>query len=126
MPDYDSVLFAPPAPVAQVILRHPETGNMVENVPMLLDTGADATLIPLYVATQLDLTTDPERTYELTGFDGSTGSFQVVQAHLLFQRRTFRGRFLLIEQEWGLIGRDVLNHLSVGFNGPNLSWTVAV
>jgi hypothetical protein len=46
MVDYDSALFVPPGPLARIFLRHPETGLTVENIPMLLDTGADATLIP--------------------------------------------------------------------------------
>ena len=33
------------------------------------------------------------------------------------------GRFLLTDQEWGLIGRDVLNHVSLLFDGPGLNWS---
>ncbi len=46
MPAYDSTLFNPPAPLARVTLRNPETGAVWSDVPMLLDLGADATLIP--------------------------------------------------------------------------------
>jgi hypothetical protein len=46
MPAYDGVLFTPPAPVARVILRHSDTGASVADVPMLIDCGADVTLIP--------------------------------------------------------------------------------
>jgi hypothetical protein len=42
---------------------------------------------------------------------------------LLFLRRAFKGRFLVINQQWGLLGRDVLNHVSILFDGPNLSWS---
>ena len=46
MPDYNSDFFNPPAPIAYVTLRNPENNAEVIDVPMLLDTGADATLLP--------------------------------------------------------------------------------
>jgi hypothetical protein len=47
---------------------------------------------------------------------------QVVQLDLIFLKKTFRGRFLVINQEWGILGRDVLNHVSVLLDGPHLTW----
>ena len=41
MTTYDAILFEPPAPVARVILRNPDTGMMWSDVPMLIDCGAD-------------------------------------------------------------------------------------
>src|SRR5436309_3177639 len=46
MPSYDALNFDPPAPTAQVILRDPHGGAMVSDVLLLLDTGADTTLLP--------------------------------------------------------------------------------
>jgi hypothetical protein len=46
MPAYDATLFQPPAPLAFVTLRKGETERVVSDVPMLLDTGADITLVP--------------------------------------------------------------------------------
>ena len=45
MPAYDPRLFSPPAPVPTVIVRHQESGVKVTDVPMLLDSGDDVTLI---------------------------------------------------------------------------------
>ncbi len=45
MPAYDDS-FSPPAPIATVSLRHPGTGLTVPDIPMLIDSGADVTLIP--------------------------------------------------------------------------------
>ena len=47
MPAYDES-YSPPAPIAEAILRSPDTGELVSNISMLLDTGADLTLVPLY------------------------------------------------------------------------------
>ena len=41
MPAYNVVLFDPPAPVAQVKLRNFHNGLFLDDVQMLLDTGAD-------------------------------------------------------------------------------------
>ena len=53
------------------------------------------------------------------GFDGSRSVAPAVQLELVFLRRAFKGRFLLIDQEWGIIGRDILNHLAILLNGAN-------
>ena len=46
MPAYDDALFEPPAPLARVTLRSHQNANAVSEAPMLLDSGADVTLIP--------------------------------------------------------------------------------
>lgn len=123
MPDYETSQFNPPAPFAHVILRNPDTGAACPDVPMLLDSGADISLIPQAIIPDLQLTIVPERQYELIGFDGSTRLAQAVRAELVFCRRTYRGQFLLIDQDWGILGRNILNTLSLLFDGPRLSWT---
>src|ERR1044071_2709768 len=122
MPAYDASLFNPPAPLAKVTLRNPENGNSLSDVPMLLDTGADVTLLPQLSANQIDLSVEPNSGYELMAFDGSTSVAQVVQLDLLFLRRVFRGRFLLTNQEYGILGRDILNHVRIVLDGPYLRW----
>ena len=46
MPAYDASRFNPPAPSATVTLRNQDNHKSVVDVPMLLDSGADVTLIP--------------------------------------------------------------------------------
>ncbi len=46
MPAYNAALFNPPAPLALVTLRNPGNGAIQSDVPMLLDSGADVTLLP--------------------------------------------------------------------------------
>jgi hypothetical protein len=123
MPDYDSAIFNPPAPVARVTLRNSQTGTIVNDVPMPLDSGADATLLPQLFVDQIGVVVDPDESYELMGFDGSISKARVVRLDLIFLRRAFKGRFLLIDQGWELIGRDILNHVPVLFDGPHLSWS---
>jgi predicted aspartyl protease len=123
MPAYEGSLFTPPAPLARVTLRNPQNGATVSDVPMLLDSGADVTLVPQTLTGQLGIEIDLHEGYELIGFDGRTSLAHVVQLDLLFLKRVFKGRLLLIDQEWGLIGRDILNHLTLVFDGPRPIWS---
>jgi hypothetical protein len=61
MPAYDDKGFAPPTPVAMVTLRHPNTGETLADVPMLIDAGADATLLPTSTVVSLGLGSTGER-----------------------------------------------------------------
>jgi len=72
MPAYDDVSFDPPAPLARVTLRNPDSRSALSDVPMLLDSGADVTLIPQTSVGALGLTAEGDAVYELVGFDGST------------------------------------------------------
>ena len=45
------------------------------------------------------------------------------EADVLFLSRAFKGRFLLTDQNRGILGRDVLNHLPILFDGPSLAWS---
>jgi hypothetical protein len=123
MPAYDATWFDPPAPIAEVSVRNPQTGITRSDVPMLLDSGADVSLIPQSFIEQLGLELIAESVYELMGFDGTTSFAPVVQIELLFLGRTFRGRFLILDQEWGILGRDILNHVPLWLNGPELTWS---
>lgn len=123
MPIYDAIWFDPPAPLAQVTLRNPHSTETISDVPMLLDSGADVTLVPATFANELGLIADEDEKYELMGFDGSISFASVVRLEMLFLNKTFRGRFLLIDQEWGVLGRDILNLVILLLDGPNLTWS---
>jgi hypothetical protein len=64
----------------------------------------------------------PEKRYELIGFDGTISFAPMVHLELIFCRRTFRGQFLLVDQAWGILGRNVLNAVPILLDGPRLAW----
>jgi hypothetical protein len=66
---------------------------------------------------------DSGKGYELAGFDGSRSIALAVQLDLLFLRRAFKGQFLTLDQEWGILGGDILNHLAVLLDGPRSNWS---
>ena len=124
MPDYDQQQFAPPAPMARVLLRTPDHTKSVADVAMLIDSGADVSLIPASCADRLALQSEREETFYLQAFEGSTSPAKTVDAEILFEGRLFHGRFLIIDQEYGVLGRNVLNHLTLLLDGPRLKWRV--
>ena len=125
MQKYNSDFFNPPAPIAYVTLRNPENNEEVINVPMLLDTGADATLLPHIFVEKIGVTFSETEIYELEGFDKNISHSSVVRLQMIFDGRSFRGEFLTIHQNYGIIGRNVLNQLVIIFNGTTLEWDIA-
>ena len=122
MPSYDASHFDPPAPVAEVSLRSPQTGDAVSAALLLVDTGADVTLLPRRAVERLGVSPLPDQRYELMGFDGTRSFAPAVFLDVVFLGRVFRGRYLLTDQEHGILGRDVLNHAALLLDGPRQEW----
>jgi len=122
MPAYDAARFDPPAPLALVSVRSPTSRELIADVPLLIDSGADVTLLPAPVVGPLIEPSESAAQYELIGFDGSRSSARATRLDLLFLGKEFRGQFLLIEQDWGVMGRNILNSLSLLLDGPNSNW----
>jgi hypothetical protein len=124
MTTYNTTNFDPPAPVAYVTLRNMATNKEWSNVPMQIDTGADITLVPRQSVTRLELAVAQDKCYELADFKGNLSTASMVELALIFCKYTFRGQFLLVEQDMGILGRNVLNRVSLLFDGPGLDWSV--
>lgn len=122
MPKYDAEKFDPPAPVAYVSLRDLATGASLSDVPMLMDTGADVTLVPSRSVDQLGIEPAIDIAYEIQGFDGESKLANMVELELVFLGKKFTGQFLLIDQPIGFLGRNILNVLSITFDGPHGKW----
>ena len=105
MPAYNDRFFSPAAPVTHVKLCS-SAGQSQSDIPMLIDSGADVTLVPKSAVDALGLQRSDTKC-ELAAFDGATSVSDVVHAELVFLRRIFRGRFLIVDQEvgWNLRSR---------------------
>jgi predicted aspartyl protease len=123
MPEYDSEGFDPPAPVAHVTLRDLATGMSSFDVPMLIDTGADVTLLPRERIERMGVTPDEDVLYEIQGYDGQAKMADMVQLELIFLGRKFKGQFLLIDRPMGILGRNILNDLHIVLDGPRGEWS---
>ena len=127
MPNYDANFASPPAPVVRVTIRNPAAGKSVTGVPLLIDTGADAILIPRAILPFLNISEDAlePTNYSLVGFDSTKSPAVLVSLEVEFLGRRLAGEYLLIEANSGVLGRDVLNLFRLVFDGPRQVWDEA-
>src|SRR5687768_8290252 len=97
MPAYDSTAFHPPAPLALVTVRSPTNSVAISDVPMLLDSGADVSLLPREAIAAIIEAHGQLPIYELQGFDGTKSVAPAINTELEFLGRSFRGQFLIID-----------------------------
>ena len=93
------------------------------DVLLLLDTGADITLLPRSAVARLGINSDPTLQCELVGVNGNRTTTQAVDLDMIFQQKAFRGRYLLIDEDRGILGRDVLASVTLLLNGPGQEWS---
>jgi hypothetical protein len=123
MPAYDATIFDPPAPLALVTVRSPTSRESVTKVSMLIDSGADVSLLPrAAIAHLIEQETGGDQ-FELEGFDGSRSLAPAVLLELHFLGRVFRGQFLIIDQSSGILGPNILNAIPLLLDDPNLTWS---
>ena len=122
MQKYESGEFDPPAPVVYATLRNLATGASLSNVPLLIDTGADATALPRAYVEKLGIEPNQHKAYEAVGFDGQSRIVNMAELEIEFLEYRFKGQFLLVDQPIGYLGRNILNHLRLVFDGPREEW----
>ncbi len=122
MPRYEEGDFDPPAPVVMARVRAEDGTTSVSDVPMLLDTGSDTSVVPLSAAKAAGASLRP---YPLPvqSYDGTRVFRDEASLTVEFLSFRFRGAFLVDNVSIGILGRNVLNALLVTLDGPNLTWT---
>ena len=117
----------PPAPTAKVTFAQAGAGPDTARVEaqMLIDTGADISLIPSAVVDAI-YATRTGRTMEVTSFDGHRSARPVVAASMHLGKYKMNVEFLIHDEgeATGIIGRNILNLLYVIFDGPAAVWSV--
>ena len=110
----------PPAPVVDVMIRHPWESQKSRHVRAKLDTGADLSAIPQSVAGELGLLAI--RTILVETYDGARSDIPTYFITLeVAQARFRRLEVILIPEDYVLLGRDVLNQFYTHLNGPDLT-----
>lgn len=125
VPTYSADGFDPAAPVALVSLRDPESGASLDAIAMLIDSGADITEVPRSAVDRLGVSLTSGVRFEVSGFDGSRSLAGAVTLELRLLGHIFRGQFLVADLACGILGRKVLNSLSLLLDGPSLRWDIA-
>jgi len=59
----------------------------------------------------------------VVGFDGSRSTAGAVDLDMIFLGKAFRGRYLLTNDDHGVLGRDVLASVALLFDGPRREWS---
>ena len=117
---YDTSLD-PPAPVVPVRISGP-IGEDAVMLPMLVDTGADCTLVPAPIIRQLGL---PQiDVISLSGVGGPRSRAAVHAASVELGGVRVLARVVAFAEE-AILGRDVLNRAVVTLDGPGLVVSVA-
>jgi len=89
---------------------------------MLIDTGADISLVPRAAVEKLSITVNKNASYELVGFDGQRTNSPAIEMDVVFLRKIFRGKYIVVDDDWGILGRDVLASLTILRDGPRQQW----
>lgn len=122
MPRYETEGFDPPAPVIRARVRGP-SGVVRSDVPLLIDTGADVSLVPAAIATAVEAVARPSGT-PIQLLTGREVLLDQADLAVEFLRYRFRGTFLLVDSSYGVVGRNVLNALALLLDGPRQEWSI--
>ena len=107
--------FDPPAPVLPVRISGIDEHDPAAMIRMLVDTGADCSLIPLRLARSLRLPI-VDRT-EIQGVGGKTLAANVHAARVRLGSLRVLARVVALGDE-SLIGRDILQRVVMQLDGP--------
>lgn len=88
-----SETYIPPAPLALITLRNPETLESVTDVPMLLDTGSDITLLPKSFCDRIGVEASTSEFLELEGFNQTTSIAFYIRLEFIFLKNSFAETF---------------------------------
>jgi hypothetical protein len=105
-----------------VTLRNPATGVLLSDVPMLIDTGADADLLPSHAVEQFGVPVEEDSGFEVQVFDGDIKRLKLAKLELYFLGKKFGGEYLLIDRPIGILGRNILNNVRILLDGPRAKW----
>jgi hypothetical protein len=117
--NYDSD-YHPPMPVVELSIGLPLSDTVVE-LQAIVDSGADGTMIPVRHLQQVGA-----RRSRKAMMRGVTGVAALVDLYAVAVRLgSYRQGFVevvgVVDNDETIIGRDILNHLSVTLNGPALA-----
>jgi predicted aspartyl protease len=121
---YDSAYHGPARPVAEVTISRLDKRENAVTLTALLDSGADATMIPIRLLRHIGARKARQR--RITDASGLSYIVDTYEAFIQIGSFTFPKIYAVADLKNSeiAIGRDVLNHLIVTLNG--LAYTVEI
>lgn len=121
MPAYETEAFQPPAPVVHARIVGPAGAR--SDVRLLVDSGADVSVVPrdaaVAVGARIARSAAP-----IQLLSGQELVLDQAELAVEFLRYRFRGAFVVIDSDHGVVGRNILNALRLTLDGPRLEWSV--
>ena len=121
MPEYEGDGWDPPAPIVRATVRGPSE-TVAADVPMLIDTGSEVSVVPQAVVEAVRAPISPSRV-PVEFYSGAGEVWDEAHLSIEFARFRFEGLFLVAESSYGILGRNVLNLLVLALDGPDLAWS---
>lgn len=113
---YDKA-YEPPAPVIQVVVRTPYAAS--SPLPAFIDSGADSTIVPLSVLQQIGARyIDKRNLIGITGLGQTVGLYPIL---IQIGEEIIYGIEAADHGDEIVLGRDVLNQITVILDGPLLT-----
>lgn len=114
--------FSRATPITYVTITNTETGASEPAVPMVLDTGADVTILPFQTALDagIELGAAPR---QVEGIGGMKRDLYEVYVRLGFNGIEVPLWVMVDRPGVGILGRDVLDYHRLLFDGPNRTWS---
>ncbi|MGD2091275.1 MAG: retropepsin-like aspartic protease [Candidatus Aminicenantes bacterium] len=129
--------YNPPLPTCEITISTnfaSKIGKKKEastKVKMMIDSGADISIIPKGAVNELENRLGTRLPYEfrmVEDFNGKKSSHKLYNLTLLIQNSGFKDELLLdfieIDNKDGILGRDVINNYSIHLDGCKLTWTL--
>lgn len=91
-------------------------------MPLVIDSGADISVVPLGAATAVGAPI-VRSTTAIQFLVGQEMMLDQADLAVEFLRYRFRGAFLVVDSSYGVIGRNILNALRLTLDGPQLEWS---
>lgn len=115
---YNSKDYSPPMPVMEITLSGLHTGSAVVVLEALVDSGADATMLPISLLRQVRA-----RFHDTRSMRGVTGHRVMVDTYFVTvqigpNRIAGVEAIAMEESTEAILGRDVLNQLELTLVGP--------
>lgn len=110
--------YSPAAPVVDIIVKAAEEPIVTVEIEALVDSGADATLLPLAILEEVGASYYETR--RMRGITSSASSVDLYLVTLQIGPVTIRGvrAVALLQSREALLGRDVLNQIRLTLDGP--------